>query len=101
MRAESKFDAFYAVLEQSVGWTEEPCLPRYRRTPRRLDDGEHPHNYQVPKDRYRHIYFEVLVLVYGEIEKRFDQADFRVMQSLDNLFLRAANGSLSSPYLHS
>ena len=28
VREESKFDAFYAdVLEQSVGLTEEPCLP--------------------------------------------------------------------------
>ncbi len=34
VRAESKFDAFYAdVLEQCVGLTEEPCLPRYRRRP--------------------------------------------------------------------
>ncbi len=98
VRAESKFDAFYAdVLEQCVGLTEEPCLPRYRRRPRRLDDGEHPHNYQVPKDRYRHIYFEVLELVYGEIESRFDQADFRIMQSLENLLLKAANGEVLKP----
>ncbi len=96
--AESKFDTFYAdVLEQCVGLTEEPCLPRYRRRTRRLDDGEHPHNYQVPKDRYRHIYFEVLELVYGEIENRFDQADFRIMQSLENLLLKAANGEVLKP----
>ncbi len=98
VHAESKFDAFYAdVLEQCVGLTEEPCLPRYRRRPRRLDDGEHPHNHQVPKDRYRHIYFEVLELVYGEIESRFNQADFRIMQSLDNLLLKAANGEVLKP----
>ena len=81
--AESKFDVCYAdILEQSVGLTEEPCLSRNHRRPIRLDDGEHPHNYQVPKDRYRHIYLEVLELVYREIESRFDRADFRIMQSL-------------------
>ncbi len=50
VRAESKFDAFYAdVLEQCVRLTEEPCLPRYHKRPRRLDDGEHPHNYKYLK----------------------------------------------------
>ncbi len=42
VHAESKFDAFYAdVLEQCAGLTEEPCLPRYRRRPRRLDELEY------------------------------------------------------------
>ena len=32
LRIESKFDRFYDILEQSSGLTEEPSLPRYRKT---------------------------------------------------------------------
>ena len=28
---------------------------------------------------YRHVYFDLLELVYGEVEKRFTQTDFRIM----------------------
>ncbi len=39
----------------------------------------------------------MLELVYGEIESRFDQADFRIMQSFENLLLKAANGEVLKP----
>ena len=98
LRVESKFDRFYDdVLEQSAGLTEEPSLPRYRRRPRRLDDGEQPHCYEVPKDRYRHAYFEVLELAYGEVERRFDQADFQIMEKLESLLIKVANGEVAHP----
>lgn len=74
LRAESKFDRFYDdVLELSAGLTDEPSLPRYRKLPKRLDEGVAP---QTPKERFRHIYFEVLELVKGEMERRFNQAGF-------------------------
>ena len=41
-----------------------------------LDNGEQPHCYQVPKDRYMHMYFEMLELVYKEVEGRYNQTDF-------------------------
>ena len=71
LRVESKYDIFYDnVLEQPSGFTEEPCLPRCCGRPRQLDNGEHPHCYQVPKNReYRHVYFDLLELVFGEVEK--------------------------------
>ena len=40
-----------------------------------LDEGIAPHRYQSPKERYRHIYFEVLELVKGEI----GEADFHLI----------------------
>jgi hypothetical protein len=77
LRAEPKFERFYDdVLELSTGLTDEPSLPRYRKRPRRLDEGVAPHRYLSPKERYRHTYFEVLELVKGEIERRFNQPDF-------------------------
>ena len=41
--------------------------------------GESPHLCKEPKDRYRHIYFEALALVAGEVERRFDQPDLCVI----------------------
>ena len=77
--------------------TDEPTLPRYRKRPRRLDDGDAPHRYVSPKERYRHIYFEVLELVKGEIERRFNQADFLIVQKMESLLLDVANGKPSVP----
>ena len=52
-----------------------------------------PHRYQSPKERYRHIYLE---LVKGEIE-RFNQPDFHIIQKLESLLLDVANGKPSLP----
>lgn len=52
---------------------------------------------QEPKERYRHIYYEALELVSGEIEVRFDQADFLVIRKLESLLLDVANGKHSQP----
>ena len=40
------------------------------------------------------VYFEVLELVYGELERRFG---FQLMQSLETLLIKAANGEVSKP----
>ena len=93
--AETKFDRFYDVLELSTGLTDEPSLPRYRKRPRRLDEGIVPH-YQSLNEKYRHIYFEVLELVKGEIEM-FNQADFHLVQKLESLLLDVANGKPTEP----
>ena len=96
LRNEAKFNIFYDdVLAKLSGLTDEPTL--HRRRPRRLDEGDQPHRYQEPKERYRHIYFEALEVVYGEVERRFDQSDFQVIQGLESLLLDAANGKNSQP----
>ena len=56
-RTESSFETFYEfVLKTSSELTDEPCLPRYRKRPKRFDDGSQPHQYQTPKERYRHLF---------------------------------------------
>lgn len=98
LRIESRFNSFYEdVLKQSSGLTDEPSLPRYRKRPRRFDEGEQPHCYQIPKERYRHLYFEALECAYGEVERRFKQADFQVIQSLECLLIKAANNQKAEP----
>lgn len=93
LRNETKFDLVYnTVYHDSRNLTEEPSLPRPRKMPRRLDDGAASHQYQNPKERYRHSYFETLELAVGEVERRFDQADLITIQEIEVLLLRAGNG---------
>ena len=50
VRCEVKFDTFCAdVMKSSEGLTDEPILPRFRKAPRRLDDGTQPHRFTCPK----------------------------------------------------
>ena len=94
LRNESKFNCFYQeVLEKSSTLTEEPKLPRSRKVPRRFDEGSSPHQYLVPKDRYRHAYFEVMELATGEVERRFDQSDLHTIRKIEQLMLDACNGN--------
>ena len=93
LRSEAAFTTFYqAVLESSRGVTDEPVLPRYRRVPRRMDEGAQPHRYTSPEDRYRQAYFEALDHAGGEIEKRFDQSDLAFVREVESLLIDAANG---------
>ena len=93
LRDEEKFSTFYGnVVKSSEGLTDDPILPRYRRAPRPLDDGAHPHRFTCPKDRYRQAYFEVLEQACGEIENRFNQSDLSVISEIESLLVDAANG---------
>ena len=93
LRNDTNFNKFYdAVLAESEELTEEPILPRYRKRPRRYDGGSLPHSYVTPKDRYRHFYYESLDMASGEVERRFHQADFQLLQKLEHVLIQAANG---------
>ena len=102
LRSDEKFSVFYDdVLRSSQGLTDEPILPRYRKIPRRLDDGSQPHRFASPKDRYRHAYFEALDQTCGEIERRFDQSDLSLVLKIESLLLNSANGQHTfTPELH-
>ena len=90
LRTEAHFDTFYEqILVQSATLTEEPQLPRYRKLP---EEGDHPHRYVSPKDKYRHDYFEILELAAGEIERRFEQPDIAKIKEIESLLIDAANG---------
>ena len=93
LRNEASFNRFYdGIYEDSKNLTEEPCLPRQRKTPRKYDEGGLAHQYQDPKARYRHAYFETLELAAGEIEKRFDHEDIHTIKEIEVLLLKAGNG---------
>jgi len=94
MRNEAKFDSFYSeVIRKSVDLTAEPTLPRQRKRPRRLDDGASSHTYEMPKDRHRHMYFEAIELTAGEVERRFIQKDLGIVNEIESILMKFANGN--------
>ena len=83
LRDELKFNRYYEdIMQQSANVTDEPVLPRYRKT---------------PKDRYRHLYFEALKLACGEVERRFEQPDFLIIENLETTLIKSANGDKIVP----
>ena len=81
--------------------TEEPCLPRHRKIPRRYDEGGQAHQFADPKARYRQGYFETLELAAGDVEKRFDHKDIHTIKEIETLLLNAGNGETIDSFLRS
>ena len=94
-RVDEAFSHFYDEVvdiaqKMSIGG---PQLPRYRRLPKRLEDGGEPHRYDAPRDYFHHQYFEACDLLLRELEDRFEQqALLPPILSLENILLKAANG---------
>ena len=73
-RSDKAFNDFYEqCLLETKDLTAEPVLPRYRRIPRRADDGSQQHKYSDAKSMHRQQYFEAFDTVKGEIINRFQQ----------------------------
>lgn len=91
LRTEAKFND--EIEQESRCLTEEPIIPHYQKMPKRYDEGSNPHQYQSPKDCYRHAYFEVLEVIAGEIEHRFDHPDLEIIKDIENLVISFSNGA--------
>ena len=50
-----------------------PQLPRYRRTRRRLDDGQLPHSFPDVKSYFRQQFINAVDSVMDQMERRFEQ----------------------------
>ena len=70
----------------------DPCIPRSRRPPRRIDSGSTPYSFNSPKEYYQKIYFEVADTINGEMQKRFEQKNYDLYSKAEEL-LRSAAGS--------
>ena len=97
LRSEAKFDAFYnAIVSDSGSLTTQPTLSRQRKRPKQFDDGSSPHAYKTPRDRHRHMYFEVCELAAGEVERRFIQEDMRIINNIETSLIEYVNESNQS-----
>ena len=98
LRSEDSYKQFYSLtVKEAEEYTGEPTLPRYRRPPKRLDEGAEPHRFTSPEEYFRSHYFYVLDLVDEEISRRFDQNSMFVPKELERLLIKAANLEDAAP----
>ena len=94
-RNDQAFKSYYdkAVRTAQELQIEEPKLPRYRRAPRRLDQGSRPHQFATPMEYFRQQYNEACALLIGELNDRFEQRNLLPpVLALESVLLNAANG---------
>lgn len=90
----TEFDLFWekvVKIAESVE-IEEPQLPRQRKVPRRLDDGNtssHFHH-ESPKAYYRQVYYEAIDNTISCLSDRFDQPGYRLYSNLEQLLIKAS-----------
>lgn len=95
-REDNSFEMFYSSVvhvSQTNEYTSDPVLPRYRRLPKRIDDGVPQHRYTSAKQYFRVQYFEVIDLLKGEISNRFSQTSLAVPKAVEELLISASNSN--------
>ena len=70
----------------------EPVLPRKRKIPQRYDGNHNEFNHCSIKAMYRQMYFESYDYIINAITESFDQPDFKMYATMQNVFLYAING---------
>ena len=72
----------------------EPQLPRKRRAPAQHEVGDSGTHYfpSTPKEYFRHMYHAAIDVTTECIRSRFNQKDFKVYQSIQDLLLKATAG---------
>ena len=92
-RSEELFTAFYRdSIKEAEDLTQPPKLPRQRQVPRRVDARAPSHRFATPEEYYRKQYFEVLDLLATELERRFDQNSFKILQEIEDVLVGSCNG---------
>ncbi len=96
MRTDVAFQDFFASVEclRTEAGVEQPLLPRKRKVPRRIDDGNGGGYFsETVEEHYRMQYFEAVDLAVASIKDRFDQPGYAVYRNLEELLLKGAAGS--------
>ena len=72
---------------------DEPVLPRRRRAPKRMDEANTTTHFDTtPEDMYHRYCFEVLDVLIGEIERRFESSSFTFYAKVESVLENAALG---------
>ena len=96
-RTEQAFEKFYIrAVQDSRDLTAEPTLPRYRKRPRRIEDGESNHRFDTTEAYFHQQYYEALDLLKNELINRFQQPrGLPVAASIEKVLLDATHGVVS------
>ena len=85
-------DFFQAASKEAEDLTQPPTLPRQRQVPKRIDDGAEAHQFTTVEEYFRMQYFEVLDLLSGELNRRFQQPSFKFLEEMECLLIQSCNG---------
>ena len=97
-RSDGAFKEFFqATSKEAENLTQPPVLPRQRQVPRRIDDGAQAHQFTTVEDYFRKQYFEVLDLLSGELDNRFQQPSFKFLQEMECILIKSCNGECIKP----
>jgi hypothetical protein len=69
-----------------------PQSPRYRRAPRRLDDGQLPYSFPDAKSHFRQQFIDAVDSVIGQMERRFEQPALHLYDSMAKVLLNSFKG---------
>ena len=88
---EDSFDLFWnhTLMRQAKMDVNDLVLPRKRKTPTRFEQGSSVTYafFESPKDFYRQKYYDAYDFIINAIQDRFDQKDFKVYKSIQDLLL--------------
>ena len=93
-RQDDAFNKFYESVVKNANDLQigEPMLPRYRKAPRRYDDGSHQFAFSDPRSYYRHKHFEACDLSAQELNDPFFQRDINQLLPWSRCIMKSANG---------
>ena len=92
-RTDSSFHSFFeGVKEEASSRCDPPVLPRQRQIPRRLDSGSSQHVFTSVEEYFRKDCYEAIDCITGELERRFCQDNFLLVQKIEGMLLDSANG---------
>ena len=89
-RNDQKFESLWKVASEKQAQLElePPTLPRHRRIPRRIDDGEAENEqYSSVEAYFRRSYCSMLDILISEINQRFSENSYSVLTALEALLL--------------
>lgn len=93
LRTDAKFNTLFdeCCCDQKTFNVDEPCLPRRRVPPRRLDQGSAPVQFNTPREMYAQLYFEILDVISSSLTDRFNQSSYKIALDVEKLIMDAAN----------
>uniref|UniRef100_A0A1X7V7W0 Uncharacterized protein n=1 Tax=Amphimedon queenslandica TaxID=400682 RepID=A0A1X7V7W0_AMPQE len=68
-----------------------------RQPSRRYNSGTQEYTHSSPKELYRQQYYEVIDLLVNEIDRRFDQETFSILQEMETLVIQSCNNKKPTP----
>ena len=79
------------MTENAPNCVEQPCLPRYRKLPKRLDSEEENNRFSDEKTFYRVHYFSAIDSAVSELERRLGQEALEIPLQMEQYLISMAN----------